>query len=408
MTRLLCTGDLHIRPGRLDDFEQVWDRIVDTALEHQVDALLFAGDAFEGPIPTAEEYLAFARPLRRLQGRIPVVAISGNGKHDSANQPRNALEIFHDGYAHALLDVHTKPALTDVAGVTVATLPWVPPGRLIAARNGGDRDDLNLALADALLGIARGLRGKAHEEHPDQPAVLMLHWSIAGAVTPTGRDVGPDFGPVLDLRALEEIGFDAVVAGHIHKPQVLSPGRLFEDGNGSHVASGQPIFYVGSPLPLNFGEEKCEHGVWLLDIDEAIRPHRVHADFLPIESRRFVTIDCDGVALSTAGPRVDLCLFDDEDEVAGAIVRVRYTATEEQQRRIDHQAIRQALVDAGAHTVRFAPPQIERENRARAEEIDETLSTADALRQWGIANAIADRDVHALQALTSGYLEELE
>ena len=140
------------------------------------------------------------------------------------------------------------------------------------------------------------------------------------------------------------------------------------------------------------------------------------ARFLPVADRPFVTIESDGVALSTAGPRVDLCLFDDESELAGAIVRVRYSATEEQHRRIDHAAITAALYEAGAYKVTGIHPTIERAARARVDGMDETMDERQALDAWLMANGYAEElgtvrgtitpQGQALCDLTDQYLAE--
>ena len=62
--------------------------------------------------------------------------------------------------------------------------------------------------------------------------------------------------------------------GHIHKPKLLS------------AAGASPIFYVGSPLALNFGETGSEHGCWLLDTD-------VGAFQIALDSPRLLTIDAE-------------------------------------------------------------------------------------------------------------------
>ena len=85
------------------------------------------------------------------------------------------------------------------------------------------------------------------------PRILVGHWSISGASTPSGIPTDQFREPVIPLAELEQIGFDAVVFGHIHKPQTLQG------------ISSRPIFYVGSPMALNFGETGSEHGAWLLD-----------------------------------------------------------------------------------------------------------------------------------------------
>lgn len=396
MTRILCTGDLHLGVGadllgpgeRLLDQEQVWDRICTLALEENVDALLFGGDAFEGPIPTAAEYVAFARPLRRLAGEIPVLAIPGNGKHDSAGRPgANALEVFEAGYARSILDVHSRPGVWDrLDGVTVCTLPWVPVSNLVASMNGGDRDSIHVQAAELLLNVARGLRAQV-----DGPAILLAHWSISGASLPNGLGVEHLREPVLPVDELESQGWDAVVLGHIHKPQMLSE-------------TGRPHFYVGSPMPLNFGEANCHHGVWIIEEDPdqetAARLGPFTAQLRPVESRPFVTMDYSVEAWQEIIDGEPLALLDEP------IIRARYTATGEESRRLDHAKIRQTLIDQGAAAVRIQP-DIVREDRRRVEGIDETLEPLEALGMWVGTQTDVPVDVAiALKDRCRRYLEE--
>jgi hypothetical protein len=99
-------------------------------------------------------------------------------------------------------------------GFSIATLPWTPVGLLVAARDGGDRDQLHEEAAAMLVAAARGLRAEIPAE---TPAVLLAHWSVSGASTPTGA-ITDDFREVvLEADELNVLGFDAVVCGHIHK-----------------------------------------------------------------------------------------------------------------------------------------------------------------------------------------------
>lgn len=72
----------------------------------------------------------------------------------------------------------------------------------------------------------------------------------------------------------------------------------------------------------------------------------------------------------------------DVGAVHGAIVRVVYQATEEQAKRIDHNAIIQALYNAGAHQVAGIYPEIVRSERVREASITETTGPLDALEKW--------------------------
>jgi exonuclease SbcD len=357
--KLLCFGDLHLGqggqyPGRLDDQRDVLGRIAGIAVEHAVDGVLFAGDAFEGPAVPPEQLAAFADFVDALhQLGIPILAITGNGKHDAAVRDTNGMAIFDHVPG---IEVCSQPGVHLFAGCSVAVLPWVHPGRLIA-RAGGDvpRDELNRVAADLLVDVARDLLDTRTSM---TPTILLGHWSVSGSALPAGLPVDDLREPVLPIEALEHLGYDALVFGHIHRAQEIG-------SNG---------FYTGSPMPLNFGEEHVEHGCWILDLGAS------STEFVPIDSPRFLTIVSSGNVLATAGPRVDLCLFDDDSEIADSIVRVRYEATSDEARRIDVAQIRTCLRDAGARVVKIEP-QIVREQRARVV-MDEQLDELAALEMW--------------------------
>jgi len=388
MSRLLCVGDLHLGagverygPSRLADQAEVWSRVADVALEESCDLVAFAGDGFERRrYPSQAELVAFDQPLRRLAAAgVPVVAVSGN--HDVlAPDAPTSLDVFSD-----VMTVATAPQVVKAAGVSVGCLPWTPISRLVASRNGGDRDALYEEAAALLHAALRGLR----DEIKDGPAVLLAHWSVSGAVTPTGRDVGLDFGVVLDAAELEAMGWDAVVVGHVHKAQLLNSEH---DG----LRDVGPMFFTGSPLPLNHGEASCDHGVWILDVAEATT-----ARFVPLPSRLFVTVDLDVthesdvVQFAAVHPPI----------FGGEIVRVRYEATEEQARRISPAEIKRALLESGASHVTIEP-EIVREDRARVHIDTDNLTELDALQLWldsqGVngdrGSAMVERTQHYLAA----------
>lgn len=383
MTRFLCVGDLHIGAGpdygrepgdRLRDQEQVWARVLELAVEHDVDAVLFAGDAFHRRRPVPAELRAFQRPLERFTAEHDIEVLAINGNHDvEAAQLPSALELFA-----STVDLHVQPGVwLAPGGVAVATLPWTPAGPLVAARDGGDRDDTHAIAARLLVGAARELRDQV-----GGPCVLMLHWSLSEAVTPTGTLTDTFRETVVSTADLAGLGFDAVVAGHIHKAQLL--------------VQDPPIFFTGSPLPVDFGEANVGHGVWILDVDGAAAT----AEYVPVESRPFVTIDLEAdeaIAVSTGDHD-----FSARREYDDAVVRVRYIATEEQGRRIAHHAIRDALLGAGAHKVYAIQADIVREQRARVEGVDEDVAPLDAVSAWCATNGTAP---DALLALTAVYLE---
>jgi len=132
--------------------------------------------------------------------------------------------------------------------------------------------------------------------------------------------------------------------------------------------------YTGSPICHDFGEAGHPHGVWIVDVELGSQS----AEFVPIESRAFWTIDWafgDDADLASLPP-VTTDLMPD-----GAIVRLRYSATSAQQRRIDTHAITAALKAAGAVSVSIEP-DIVREDRARVDGVHADLAPLDAYDLW--------------------------
>lgn len=353
MTRFLCTGDQHIGqggdryPGRLDEFETLWDTILQLARDQHVDAILHAGDAFERRKPTPAEMLAFERPLvahRDLNGP-PVIMVHGN--HCVAGtDPASTMQVFHEA---GLLTLSTRPETLDIfpSGVTIVTLPWTPISRLVATLGGGDRDLTHEDAARMLVDEARRLRSTV-----PGPCVLLGHWSVTGSSLPSGLPVDDLREVVLDTDELLQIGFDAVVFGHIHRAQNL----------GADLA-----FYVGSPMPLNHGEPG-EHGVWIIDLDLVRCGGVALSEFRPLESTRFVTV---GLPIESW----------DADLLDGAIVRVKGLLPADADAAAEADLATSTAYDCGARHV-TVEITVDRPSRARAAGLDETVTVTDAFETW--------------------------
>lgn len=395
--KLLCFGDLHLGqgshiPGRLDDQQAVLGRIAGIAVERGVDGILFAGDAFEGPTVPPEQLQVFARFVEACRlADVPILAITGNGKHDAAVRDTNGLAIFDhiDG-----IEVHSQPTWVEFAGCAVATLPWVHPGRLIA-RAGRDieRDEVNRIAAELLVDVAREL---ANEMPADKPKITLGHWSVSGTALPAGLPVDDLREPVLSAAALDDLGFDHIVMGHIHRPQTIC-------SNG---------FYTGSPMPLNHGEAHVGHGVAILHVGERQEIDFPGAEYVEIDSPRFITVEAELVDRDVDDPHAALTEVLDAEEIArgnlalydDAIVRFRFNATREQLRRVDVSALRHWLTAAGARSVKIEPT-IVREQRARVEGVDEQLDELAALDLYIAANDLDEQLAASMRHRTRDYLE---
>ncbi len=344
--KLLVLSDTQIGATTVDlaDQRAVLDRIIAVGLERNIDLVLHAGDVFEGAVVTPEHLRCFldgTAPLR--EAGIPMCIALGNGKHDSSVRAVHALDVLRDidGF-----DISDRPKREAYGEINVCTLPYVPINNLIAKMNGNaDHASATVMATKMLVQIARDLYA------PGVPSVLLAHWFIDNTSLPTGLPVDQMHEPVLPWADLEAIGYDAIIAGHNHHGQQIS--RPLIDSTFGIV--------VGSPQPLNHGEAGYEHGVWIIDVGE-----QTSAEFVPIESKQFATIDYDDTGWN----------FDD-----GAIVRVRYTATEDEARRIDHEQLRRTLIEEGASKVTIEPTLV-RAPRARNLAITSDLGPEEALAMY--------------------------
>lgn len=395
MTKLLCYGDVHLGqgsqyPNRLRDQADVLDKIADLAIERAVDGVLNAGDTFEGPSISPEQLDVFARFVRRLrEAGIPHLAVTGNSRHDAAVRETNGMAIFNH---IAGIQVFSQPTWGEFAGCAVAVLPWVHPGRLIA-RAGRDvpRDEINTVVGELLVEVARDLHDTIATMpiSGDLPKILLTHWSISGTSLPAGLPVDELREPVIPVDALEAVGFDHIVAGHIHKPQTV----------------GSTGFYTGSPMPLNHGEAGVGHGVAILHVGERDEIDFPGAEFVEIDSPEFITLDLgsDADVDWMLGHAVAAAVGGDTDRLDDAIVRVRFTATKEQMQRIDIAAIREPLLEV-ARSVKIEATLV-RGQRARVAGVDEQLDEMQALEMWMQSADVVDELREILRAKTRTYME---
>jgi DNA repair exonuclease SbcCD nuclease subunit len=397
VTKLLCTGDWHLGAGtaygrapgdRLVDQAEVVQRIAALAVERNVDGVLLAGDLLEGPAATPEQLAVIADFVEACP--CPILAVSGNGVHDLAMRETNGLAIFDrlDG-----ITVSSRPDVYVFAGCAVATLPWVSPARLVAARGGGDRDEVNAETAELLVQVAARGREDCDRVAPGCPAILLAHWSVSGAALPAGLPTDTLREPVIPADALDELGFDHVVLGHIHHGQSV----------------GERGFYVGSPLPLNFGEGDDLHGVVILHTDEREAIDYYAAEFVPIPSRSFVTLERDLTVEADPDVYVDGLDFSAETsrgEIDGAVVRLRFTATAAQMRALDVPAAIDALYAAGAHVVKPEPKPVH-ENRARVTDVErpDEISEAEWLDRYLALTDTPEDAAADVRAVFAGYQE---
>ncbi|CAN5613520.1 exonuclease subunit SbcD [soil metagenome] len=283
MTRLAVTADLHVSDygQRVDPATGVNARFADAvgivrwiardARERGCDALIVAGDVTEERHPSPWRVALIQDALADFVK--PHILVRGN--HDGLRAGRSVVDVLAAGLSGAQYGF-SRPGIAWVKGTAVCALPYLDRHYLRSQPGFDDVPDADVyrVLGEQFLAMARGLFAQAHVEHPDlDDAVLVVHQGLAGGhMSEAQQAFLGDLSLVVDTAALGAIGFDAVLAGHFHRHQVLHRDPL--------------VVYAGSPHRVSFGEADDPKGYLVVDTAD---PGAF--EFVETPARRFVTLD---------------------------------------------------------------------------------------------------------------------
>ncbi|GAA0500220.1 exonuclease SbcCD subunit D [Streptomyces sp. NPDC046215] len=251
--RLLHTSDWHLgrsfhRMSLLHAQRDFIDHLVRTVREHDVDAVLVAGDVYDRAVPPLAAVELFDRALHRLAGLgVPTVMISGN--HDSPRRLGVGAGLIERAGIHLRTDpaaCGTPVVLSDAHGdVAFYGLPYLEPALVreeLGARGAGHTAVLEAAMARVRADLAARPAGT-------RSVVLAHAFVTGGAVSDSERDI--TVGGVASVPAEVFDGVDYTALGHLHGCQALT----------------ERVRYSGSPLAYSFSEADHRKTMWLVDLD---------------------------------------------------------------------------------------------------------------------------------------------
>lgn len=260
--RLLLTGDIHIgrsstglsTQSRRDDRRAAaaWKRIVDLAIEEEVDLVCLSGDIVDKDNKFWEAIGPLERGLKELSAcSIRIVAVAGNHDYDVLARLSDLLSRTSTRETFRLLGRRGQWERITIEkdGRALHIDGWSFPGEHV---------------------YESPLETYDLESDSTTPVLGLVHGDL---------DVRRSSYAPLDTDRLLSAGPDAWLLGHIHTP------------NLKKSESGSWILYPGSPQALDFGEPGL-HGVWILEVD-----HRIGLPELrPISTARydFLTVDVTG------------------------------------------------------------------------------------------------------------------
>ncbi len=254
---LLCAADLHLGrqpsrvPARLRGSlmelgpAAAWRRLVDTAVERGVTAVLLAGDVVDDDSDFYEAFADLRAGVERLLAAgVQVVAVAGN--HDVTALPRLAKLL--PGFKLLGAAGAWESARISAGGVSVNVVGWSFPAALVHT---SPLASLNLAALDLGTGLTIGL----------------LHADL---------DQSGSYAPVTTAE-LDSHPVAAWLLGHVHKPH-----RLGERAAG----------YLGSLSAADPGEEG-PRGAWLVRVGAGVLELE-HLCLTPLRYER-VVVDVGGL-----------------------------------------------------------------------------------------------------------------
>jgi exonuclease SbcD len=251
--RLLHVSDWHVgrqtyRCSRVPDHEAVLAEIVELARDVRPHLVLHTGDVFDGLRPGYAEMTFAVQALEELAAIAPVVVLAGN--HDSPALFRLFDRLQGPEPRIRFVDRVRPPqegGVLDLPGedgevVRIAFLPFVHANRMVDRFE--DATTWTATYSERIQRIEEALeRGLAAGYDPSRHVLLFAaHLYVSGArFSGSERPLHVSEAYATRLERLPNVSYAAF--GHIHLPQPL-PRR------------GVTGRYAGSPIPLDFGEER--------------------------------------------------------------------------------------------------------------------------------------------------------
>lgn len=249
--RLLHTSDWHfgkrLHGVELLDAQAAFvDWLVKVVTDHNVDAVIVAGDIYDRSTPAVDAVRIFDRAITKLAATgVPIIMISGN--HDSGPRVGTYATLLEAAQVHVATDpvsVGAPVVLTDDHGeVAIYPLPYLDPTLT--------RDTLEAAAAshtDVLTAAMTRVRADL-ALRPGARSVVVAHAFVAGGSTSESeRDVSVGGAAVVPVSTFDGINYTAL--GHLHGPQNM----------------GDTVRYSGSPLAYSFSEAGHTKSVTIVDL----------------------------------------------------------------------------------------------------------------------------------------------
>jgi exonuclease SbcD len=406
--RLVHFADLHVgmeNYGRLDpatgtssrtrDFLDRLDEVTDYALAHGADVAIFAGDAFKTRDPEPTQQREFARRIKKLADKIPVLLLVGNHDLPGTASKATSLDIYHVlDIPNVIVGYKPDSQLVQTAHgpVYLAWMPYPSRNRLLLdeENKGKSLPELEQILRDKVAQYIRELTERAAQQ--DAPRIFSGHFTVSGAAFGSERSVMLGSDVAVMKSAVAEPVWDYVALGHIHKHQNLTAGE----------AGLPPVVYAGSLERIDFGEENEPKGFCFAEISRG----KTEWEFVPDHARPFHTIRVDVKTEEQPTPAVLDAIALRKEAIRDAVVRIVISMSADQSALLDERAVQTAAGSASHLDIQL---DVSQEMRARlGTDSAESLTPLELLERYLRAKAVDETRVNELIRAAEDLMREIE
>lgn len=272
--RIIHTSDWHLGQyfygkSRSNEHQQFLNWLLTQVDEHNVDALIVAGDIFDTATPPSyarQMYFNFIRELQAFDCQLIVLA----GNHDSVSmlaESKTLLNVLSTQVIANVTDTSDEHNLAEQvfmlenkqgqAQAVICAVPFIRPRDVIKSQAGQSATDKAISLQHAIVAHYQVLFEQAQQlvkaSNSKLPIIATGHLTALGVTTSDSvRDIY-----IGTLEAIPSDVFpaaDYIALGHIHRAQKV--------GKTEHIR------YCGSPIALSFDEAKQNKRVLMVDFEQ--------------------------------------------------------------------------------------------------------------------------------------------
>jgi len=407
MVKILHFADAHIdmaNYGRHDpltglslrmmDFLKSLDTIIDSAIEENVDLVLFSGDAYKDRTPTPTSQREWEKRIMRLsKAGIPSLLLLGNHDISPALGKASSLEAFNT-LEVPLVKVLDKPQLLtteDLWGLPlqVIAIPWLSRSSYQHQLETSDTENEQPLSFHQLL--ERQVNKWLEESDPSLPIVLMAHCTVAGATYGNERSVMLGNDLLIPPSLMRNSRLDYVALGHIHKAQNLNQGQH------------PPVIYPGSIERVDFNEAQDEKFFVIAEIERG----ETNFEWRRLENiRPFI----DRKLRLTDNERINEQLreaLSPKEQLKDAIVRLVLEYPRDWEAIIDDRSLRDFAASAFEfHLVKR--PEIKGRTRLPSDQTTSDITHLELLRLYWKNNQLSQKEAEELIKLAKPIIENAE